>query len=167
MRSILKKYRNLLRFIVKFLIIYYLNKILSVYRYYILPSLSVGDLAKIKYSDGTSSFYFDNNKKKINTLKIEGSEFISDLCKLGKAFNTDKSSFNSKTHRHGYTYFYDVLFSGLRSKNFNFAEIGIYKNNSFIKNLLPKKCLENISQKLNYMDLILNKNTLMKQKNIS
>jgi SAM-dependent methyltransferase len=131
MRSILKKYRNLLRFIIKFLIIYYLNKILSIYRYYILPSLSVADLAKVKYSKETSSFYLDNNKKKINTLKIEGSEFVSDLCKLGRAFNTDKSSFNSKAHRHSYTYFYDILFSRLRSKNFNFAEIGIYKNNSF------------------------------------
>jgi len=131
MRSILKKYRNLLRFIIKSLIIYYLNKILSIYRYYILPSSFIVPLAKVKYSKKTSSFYFENNKNKINTLKIEGSEFISELCKLGKDFNTDKSPFNSKAHRHGYTYFYDILFSSLRSKKFNFAEIGIFKNNSF------------------------------------
>lgn len=131
MRSILKKYRNLLRFIIKFLIIYYFNKVLSVYRYYILPSLCLASLTKLKYSKETSSFYFDNNKKKINTIKIEGSEFVSDLCKLGKNFSTDKSSFNSKAHRHSYTFFYDILFSGLRSTKFNFAEIGIFKNNSF------------------------------------
>jgi hypothetical protein len=131
MKSTLKKCRNLLRFIIKFLIIYFFNKILLKYRFYILPSLFLSSLTKIKYSKETSSFYFENNKNKINTLKIEGSEFVSDLCKLGKIFNTDKSPFNSKTHRHGYTFFYDILFSGLRSKNFNFAEIGIYKNNSF------------------------------------
>ena len=61
MRSILKKYRNLLRFIIKSLIIYYLNKILSIYRYYILPSSSIATLARIKYSEKTSSFYFENN----------------------------------------------------------------------------------------------------------
>ena len=131
MRSTLKKYRNLVRFIIKFLIIYCLNKILSIYRFYILPSLSINSFRKIKYSEGTGSFYFENNQNKINTLKIEGSEFVSELCKLGKAFNTDKSPFNYKAHRHGYTYFYDILFSGLRSKKFNFAEIGIFKNNSF------------------------------------
>jgi len=131
MRSTLKKIRNFLRFIIKFLIIYSFNKILTKYRFYILPSLPITSLAKVNYSKETSSFYFEANKNKISTLKIEGSEFISDLCKLGKIFNTDKSPFNSRAHRHGYTFFYNILFSGLRLKNFNFAEIGIYKNNSF------------------------------------
>ena len=131
MRSTLKKYRNLIRFIVKFLIIYSFNKILSLHRFYILPFLSINSFKKIKYSENTGSFYFEYNKNKIKTLKIEGTEFISDLCKLGKTFGTDKSPFNSKAHRHCYTYFYDILFLSLRSKKFNFAEIGIFKNSSF------------------------------------
>jgi hypothetical protein len=133
MRSMLKKYRNLLRFVIRFLIFFYLNKVLSLYKYYILPSLSFSLFSKIKYSKQTSSFYFDNlkNSKKINTLKIDGSEFNSTLCKLGKYFHTDKSPFNHFTHRHSYTCFYDILFTRYRNVKFNFAEIGIFKNNSF------------------------------------
>ncbi len=127
----------MLRFIIKLLVIYFFNKILSIYRFYILPTFSINSITRMVYSKETSSFYFKNNqsnyfenKKKIKTIKIEGSEFISDLCKLGKNFNTDKSPFSSTMHRHGYTYFYDILFSSLRSQKFNFAEIGVFRNNS-------------------------------------
>ena len=64
--------------------IYYLNKILSIYRYYILPSLSVADLAKIKYSNETSSFYFDNIKKTLPQLNLHLIEHIRDLAKFFK-----------------------------------------------------------------------------------
>jgi light-regulated signal transduction histidine kinase (bacteriophytochrome) len=53
MKSTLKKCRNLLRFIIKFLIIYFFNKILLKYRFYILPSLFLSSLTKIKYSKET------------------------------------------------------------------------------------------------------------------
>lgn len=129
MKFKLKKIRNFLRFILKCSVILFLDKVLLVYRYYTLPSIF--SLTKIKYSKETSSFFFEKNKNKINTLKIEGSEFLSELCKLGKLYNTDKSPFNSKSHRHGYTFFYDILFSSLKSKKFNLAEIGVFKNSSF------------------------------------
>ena len=70
---------------------------------------------------------------------METSNLKSELCKIGSVFGTDKSPYNNKflkigttpgTHRHPYTGIYDLLFQDFRNQKFNFAEIGILKNNS-------------------------------------
>ncbi len=134
MSSKLKKIRNFIRFILKVFIINCLNQILVKIKFYLLPSIPLFSLfSKIKYSPKTSSFYFENikNNNKFNTLRIDSSDFFTILCKSGRSFHTDKSPFNFFAHRHSYTCFYDILFSRYRDDKFNFAEIGVFKNNSF------------------------------------
>jgi trans-aconitate methyltransferase len=76
---------------------------------------------------------------KINKLIIDSSDSMTDLCKLGMKYSTNKSPYCSKVanmidnpddHAHGYTAVYDMLFSPMRYKTFNFAEIGVYYNRS-------------------------------------
>lgn len=50
---------------------------------------------------------------------------ITDLCLLGLDFPTDKSPLTIESwHRHSYTPIYSLLFSPLRNREINFAEIG-------------------------------------------
>ena len=67
---------------------------------------------------------------KINTLLIESSDTISELCLLGKKHSTDKSPLNTSGFRHPYTAVYNMLFANLKYKPICFGEIGIYKNSS-------------------------------------
>lgn len=54
----------------------------------------------------------------------------TELCRYGKQFETDKSPYNPGQWRHGYTPFYDIIFSSLRYNPITFGEIGIWKNSS-------------------------------------
>ena len=69
---------------------------------------------------------------KINKLIIDSSDSITDLCRLGTTYPTDKSPYNTNDllHKHPYTAIYDLLFSSIRWKNIKIAEIGIFENNS-------------------------------------
>ena len=69
-------------------------------------------------------------KRKIGTFHIDGTLVNSELCQLGKNHSTDKSPFNESLHRHPYTPIYSLLFSSLKNKKINFAEIGILNNSS-------------------------------------
>jgi hypothetical protein len=69
---------------------------------------------------------------KINKLYIDSSESITDLCKLGKLYPTDKSAYNDEhgLHRHAYMAIYDLIFMNLRYKNIKLVEGGILDNMS-------------------------------------
>jgi len=69
---------------------------------------------------------------KINRLVIDSTNSVTDLCALGIAYGTDKSPYNivQNLHKHPYTAVYDLLFSNIRYKEINFAEIGILDNAS-------------------------------------
>jgi len=75
---------------------------------------------------------------KINSITIDSSHSITDLCKLGTIYPTDKSPYchgrtpGSSGHRHPYTAIYDFLFSSLRFKNIKIFELGILDNMSMI-----------------------------------
>lgn len=74
-----------------------------------------------------------NPNEFIESVYIESSFSKSYLCKLGEKYSTDKSPYNKNKvdfHRHVYTPFYDILFSTLKEKKINFAEIGILDNSS-------------------------------------
>lgn len=73
------------------------------------------------------------NGRKFNRLIIDSSDSMTDLCKLGVTYPTDKSPYNQNTrYRHPYTAVYDLLFSGLRFEPIRFGEIGIEKNQSMM-----------------------------------
>ena len=79
-----------------------------------------------------ASIIFTPNEP-IESIYIESSFSKTKLCKLGEKYSTDKSPFNKNKidfHRHVFTPIYDMLFSSLREKKINFAEIGILDNSS-------------------------------------
>jgi predicted O-methyltransferase YrrM len=61
----------------------------------------------------------------IDRLVIDSSEAVTELCELGREYNADKSPYNLKGHRHPYTSVYTMLFSSLKNRPINFAEIGV------------------------------------------
>ena len=73
---------------------------------------------------------------KINSIMINSTNSITDLCKLGVKYPTDKSPYvinntpNGSGHRHPYTSVYNILFSTLRYKKIKLSEIGILDNMS-------------------------------------
>lgn len=69
---------------------------------------------------------------KINSITIDTTDCITDLCLLGVKYPTDKSPYNEddNLHKHAYTGIYDVLFSNIRYYHLKFMELGIYNNHS-------------------------------------
>jgi len=73
-----------------------------------------------------------------NDTFFHGYNCKTDLCEIGLKYGTDKTPFlNHDAYNldgiptsHGYTPFYNLLFSTLRYKDISFGEIGIYKNSS-------------------------------------
>ncbi len=68
--------------------------------------------------------------KKIGKFFIDTTLVKTNLCDLGQKFKTDKSPYNKVLHRHPYTGVYELLFSSIKEKNINIAEIGILNNAS-------------------------------------
>lgn len=64
---------------------------------------------------------------KIQHIVIDTTQSITELCRIGQYFGTDKSPYNRVPggHRHPYTSVYSMLLSPLRNKPIQFAEIGI------------------------------------------
>jgi len=68
---------------------------------------------------------------KLNSITIDTTNYVSELCFIGGSYGTDKSIFSNKTpFKHSYTSVYNIIFSHLRDKDINFAEIGILDNAS-------------------------------------
>lgn len=65
-------------------------------------------------------------------LSIDSTLCSTDLCRLGAKYPTDKSPLNkdNNLHKHAYTAIYNLLFSSMKNKQINLAEIGIYNNMS-------------------------------------
>lgn len=70
------------------------------------------------------------------TLKINYNSNTSELCEIGKKYDTDKScqrkNVTDLRHCHPYTLFYDNLFRSKRNDNINIAEIGILYGRSLL-----------------------------------
>ena len=122
------KFREYFSFKLKFFLLKIFKLILEYYQIYILPSVSKKLL--LQYDERSNSFVSRKKNEIIDTIKIETSEYSTDLCYLGKKFYTDKSPYNIKGHRHPYTPIYDLLFSSFKNDRFNFLEIGILNNSS-------------------------------------
>jgi len=61
----------------------------------------------------------------IPTLVIDSTNCMTELCAIGKYFNTDKSPYNVHGHRHPYTAVYSMLLSQYKTSPVRFAEIGV------------------------------------------
>lgn len=71
---------------------------------------------------------------KINSIRVDSTNSITDLCRLGIKYPTDKSPYNQAEglHKHAYTSIYDMLFSHIRYNDIKLGEIGILDNNSML-----------------------------------
>ena len=68
----------------------------------------------------------------ISRIVIDSTDATTELCFLGKAAGTDKSPYNTRSHRHPYTAVYNMLFSPLKNKPIKFAEIGVASGSSAV-----------------------------------
>jgi predicted O-methyltransferase YrrM len=72
----------------------------------------------------------------MESLKIHYNHNSSELCELGKKYDTDKSSQRNNVtdfrHCHPYTLFYDGLFKSKKDKNLKIAELGILDGASLL-----------------------------------
>jgi len=72
----------------------------------------------------------------METLKIHYKNNSSELCEIGKKYDTDKSSQRNNVtdnrHCHPYTLFYEGLFRNHKNKNLDIAELGILDGGSLL-----------------------------------
>ena len=125
-----KIYRTLLKFF-QILIIAVISPFINLLGFKVSPTLERFYLYNFKFNTSTRRIIFDTeSKKNFNKIFFDSTLSNSKLCKLGKTHPCDKSPINTKFHRHGYTSFYNILFATFINKKINFAEIGIWKNES-------------------------------------
>ncbi len=128
------KFKKAYRIICKYLLIFFIKITEPIYRLLgitINPPYNKVDNFNFTYSNQTRRLVFDIKKKEtFNKIFIDTTLSNTSLCEIGKKFSTNKSSNNIEGHRSGFTGFYNLLFSNLRDKQINFAEIGIEKNSS-------------------------------------
>jgi len=125
-----KIYRTSLKFL-QILVIFLISPIVNLLGFSLSPTLEKFYFFKFKFNNETRRIIFDTqSNKRFNKIFIDSTLSNSKLCELGKKNPCDKSPINTKFHRHGYTSFYNILFSTLINKKINFAEIGIWKNES-------------------------------------
>jgi hypothetical protein len=70
----------------------------------------------------------------INSITIDSTHSITELCLLGVKYPTDKSPYNTDTnlHKHAYTSIYNLLFSNIRYNDLCIGELGILENHSML-----------------------------------
>jgi hypothetical protein len=70
----------------------------------------------------------------INSISIDSTNSITDLCLLGVKYPTDKSPYNNDKglHKHAYTSIYNLLFSNIRYEPIYLGEVGILDNHSML-----------------------------------
>jgi len=70
----------------------------------------------------------------INSISIDSTNSITELCLLGVKYPTDKSPYNTdgNLHKHAYTSIYNLLFSNIRYNDLRIGELGILENHSML-----------------------------------
>jgi SAM-dependent methyltransferase len=126
----MKKIYRILNKFIQFILIKLISKILEEFKFLIVPQLNNVDIFNFKYSNQTRRLIFNKEKKIFNSIVIDSTLASTKLCDIGKKYGTNKSPINLNGHRNGYTGIYSLLFSQIKNKKINFAEIGIEKNAS-------------------------------------
>ena len=124
-----KKIRYVLKFFL-FTLTKIFNLIFKKTNLKILPALEINEQFNFEFSKKTRRYVFRKNSAKLGKIIFDSSLDETNLCKLGRKFNTNKSGINLDGHRSGYTSLYNLLFYHLINKNCSVAEIGIEKNAS-------------------------------------
>lgn len=94
----------------------------------------------------------------METLKLHYGTNSSELCELGKKYDTDKSSQRSNVtcyrHCHAYTLLYDSLFRHLKHADLNIAELGILEGGSLLmwKDYFTRARLYGFDNSVDYID---------------
>ena len=157
------KFKKAYRIICKYLLIFFIKITEPIYRLLgitINPPYNKVDNFNFTYSNQTRRLVFAIKKKEtFNKIFIDTTLSNTSLCEIGKKFSTNKSSNNIEGHRSGFTGFYNLLFSNLRDKQINFAEIKL-------KKIAQLKCGEIFFHKLRSMRLNLKRKKLRMQKKI-
>ena len=126
----MKKIYRIINKFTLFILIKIISKILKKFKFLIVPQLNNVAISNFKYSNLTRRLVFNKKKKIFNSIIIDSTLASTKLCDIGKKHGTNKSPFNLNGHRAGYTGIYSLLFSQIKNKKINFAEIGIEKNAS-------------------------------------
>jgi hypothetical protein len=108
----------------------FLNFIFKKTNFKILPLLEINEKFNFEFSKKTRRFVFRKNPAKLGKIIFDSSLDETNLCDLGRKFNTNKSGINMDGHRSGYTGLYNLIFNHLINKKCSVAEIGIEKNAS-------------------------------------
>jgi SAM-dependent methyltransferase len=125
--------KKTVRFIYKFLFIFtvkIINLLLKKSNIKVLPALEIGQKFNFEFSKKTRRYILRKKSNSFGKIILDSSLDETSLCKLGRKFNTNKSSYNLGGHRSGYTSFYNLIFANLINKKCSVAEIGIEKNAS-------------------------------------
>ena len=80
---------------------------------YVAYEIFGGHFIKNYYSKKNVIKFIDN-KNKFKKLTINTTYFNTDLCEIGKKYNSDKSPHAPNKHRHAYTGIYHFLFHKIR-----------------------------------------------------
>ena len=126
----IKKFYRITHKFSVFVLFKLINFVFSKSDFSIVPVINKVNFTNFIYSKKTRRIVFLKNNKSFNKILIDSSLSQTKLCKLGKKYQTNKSSLNIDGHRSGYTSFFTILFSSLRDKKINIAEIGIEANGS-------------------------------------
>lgn len=125
--------KKIYRIYFKYIIFYFLkclNYFLYKKNFKIIPAFSDYNRINFDYSEKTRRLVLRKEKKIFDKIYFDSTLSETNLCFLGKKFDTNKSSLNLNGHRSGYTVFYSLIFEHLIEKKCNIAEIGIEKNGS-------------------------------------
>ena len=125
--------KKIFRIFQKKIIIYFVkffNILLKKSNYNVVPLIDQLNEFKFNYPEDTRRLVLEAKKNSFDKILIDTTLLKTELCDLGKKFNTNKSPYNLSGHRSGYTGVYYLLFNSLKNKKFNLAEIGIEKNGS-------------------------------------
>ena len=68
----------------------------------------------------------------MNSITLDSTNCVSDLCVFAAESGTDKSPYSNGGHRHPYTTPYALLFEPLRKKPIKFCEIGVFRGASVL-----------------------------------
>ena len=126
----IKKLYRIIHKLCVFIFFKLINFILIKSDFSIVPAINKVNFSNFIYSKNTRRLVFFKNNNSFNKILIDSSLSETKLCKLGKKYQTNKSSINVEGHRSGYTSLFTILFSSLRDKKINIAEIGIERNGS-------------------------------------
>tara|TARA_Y100000768_G_scaffold239832_1_gene181663 strand:+ start:1252 stop:2004 length:753 start_codon:yes stop_codon:yes gene_type:complete len=74
---------------------------------------------------------FKKIENNFSSIKVDSSNYLSELCLLGEKYGTDKSVFNKASkHQHSYTPIYNILLNHFKNKDINIAELGVAESAS-------------------------------------